>query len=356
MPPAGPNTSPAAEGLLRLPRGHPAVRRITLQWRRQTGGLSRGGDPQRRTLIACSGGADSCGLALALASGISRPGEILIVAHIFHDLRPEADAIADRNATAELASRLGLPFIEGRVSVRNRRGNPESLARRARYLALAELAKASNCPFVATAHHADDQLETLLIALMRGSGPEGLAGVAERRPLSGSVQLVRPTLAVSREELQSLCRDAGWPWQEDLTNRDTNRLRAALRHDVIPLIKQLRPGVEHRAARSARLLAGMRSIVLAEADRLLDQAEASATIIRFPRRLLRGQPEPVLGAVLRRAAAQLAGEHRRDRIGARQLDPVVRAIHSAGTDPAAFDWSGLHVLITSRHVSLRRSS
>src|SRR5262249_13089156 len=151
-------------------RTDPTVRAITRSWRSLTGGTSRGHDRARRTLIACSGGGDSCGLALALAAAISNPADLLVIAHLVHDMRPESEPLAHRDAPRDLASALGLPFVERSIRVKTAGGNAEAVARRLRYQALAQLASEHGCPFIATAHHAQDQLETMLMALIRGSG------------------------------------------------------------------------------------------------------------------------------------------------------------------------------------------
>ncbi|MBL8745089.1 MAG: tRNA lysidine(34) synthetase TilS, partial [Phycisphaerae bacterium] len=215
-PPGGSkNRRPDAIGGLR--RDDRFARRVALQWRRLIGS---GGS---RTLIACSGGADSTALLLALALA-SRE---LVVGHVLHDLRARADAEADRDFVRVLADRLGLPFVEAEVRVAACPGNAESNARRERYRSLARLASAHNCLFVATAHHADDQFETMLMALTRGCGPGGLRGIAPSRVLPESetdrvVTLIRPMLHVTRAEARAACASAGIAWREDRTNTDTS--------------------------------------------------------------------------------------------------------------------------------------
>jgi tRNA(Ile)-lysidine synthase len=170
-----------APTIQRVSRRDRTVRTVSRAWRELTGGLTRGRDSQRRTLIACSGGADSSGLAIALASAVSKPRMQFVVAHVVHDMRAEDEALADRDATKGLAARLGLEFVESRVRLRGLSGNAEAVARRLRYAALKQLAEDHGCGFIATAHQADDQLETMLMKLIRGAGPRGLAGVAPSR-------------------------------------------------------------------------------------------------------------------------------------------------------------------------------
>jgi tRNA(Ile)-lysidine synthase TilS/MesJ len=126
-------------------------------------------DKARRTLIACSGGADSSGLVLGLAAAVSEPADLFVVAHIVHDMRTPREALADRDSARDLAATLGLPFAEDHIRVKG--GNAEANRPPPPLPGLAALAKTHGCPYIATAHHADDQLETILMGLLRGSGP-----------------------------------------------------------------------------------------------------------------------------------------------------------------------------------------
>jgi tRNA(Ile)-lysidine synthase len=343
---------PLARTSTRLSRREPTVRALALSWRTLTGK----NPPCRRTLLACSGGADSSGLVLALAAAIPNPPSLFVVAHIVHDLRPRAEALADRDAARQLAESLGLPFAESEISVRARRGNAEASARRLRYDALASLAAEHRCPFLASAHHADDQLETLLMSILRGSGPRGLAGVAPRRRLRPGITLIRPALSIRRADLQRLCTAANWRWQEDATNADESRLRAALRRQVAPLLESLRPGAASRAARSAALLRDAAAVIDDLADKLLAAADRSNDSLSWPRDSLRAQRPAVLGSLLQAAAARLHAGRRRDRITGRIIEPAVRALRDRSTEPRRFVWSGLELAVTAHRVQLRRTA
>jgi tRNA(Ile)-lysidine synthase len=328
-----------------------------MAWRGLTGGRRRGGDSCRRTLVAVSGGADSSGLAIALAAGLSGPETLLTIAHIIHDMRPEADALADRDAAAALADRLGLPFVEARVRARGHGGNLEASARRLRYAALTRLARQESSPFVATAHHADDQLETILMGLLRGSGPAGLAGVSQGRRLATRRMLIRPALGLSRDQLREVCSAAGWKWQDDETNADPSRVRGALRQHVIPELKALRPGLEQKAAHAATMFAELQSMLSREARRLLSSAtrDRSENTLRVDRGMLRHQPRVVLGELLREAAIQLRGREGQDRLGYGKIAQVVAAVTDASTGPRVFRCPGLDVHVTAAAVELRRT-
>jgi tRNA(Ile)-lysidine synthetase-like protein len=146
----------------------------------------------------------------------------------------------------EVAARLGLPF-----AIRHLDADPHATPaqlRTARYEALVSIASASQAFMIATAHQAQDQLETVLAALVRGTGPRGLVGMPAMRPLSDNISLVRPMLEVDRSAAGELCTLAGLTWCDDPTNVDPKTLRGRLRRDVLPVLESLRPGVASRLA------------------------------------------------------------------------------------------------------------
>ncbi|MBL8990932.1 MAG: tRNA lysidine(34) synthetase TilS [Phycisphaerae bacterium] len=317
-----------------LDRRDPRVASVILQWRRLTGGGS--GAP---TLVACSGGADSTFLALVLASA----GAPVSLGHVVHDLRPRSDSLADRDAVVELGRRLGLPVLVTEIHVRAAKGNLESAARVERYRALASLASAESLRFIATAHQAHDQLESVLMALVRGSGPSGWRAMAERRTLAGGATLVRPMLHIDPGEARRLCQAAGFGWQTDATNADTSRLRAALRARVLPPLLELRPGAARAAARWSRHAAEAQALVLQLAEALGPGPWARTD--------LRAASPLVVGQALRLAAARCGGGG--DRLTDRAVREAVRIIRSNATDPHELTWSGVRVLITARQVAVR---
>lgn len=182
----------------------------------------------QRWRVAFSGGRDSSVLLHVLARAC--PEQILDVMHVHHGLHPDADAHA--LWCAEQVRQLNLPFIERRVTVPQGSGEGlEAAARRERYRALAQGLSAGDC--VLTGHHAEDQAETLLLAVLRGRGPRGLAGMPRLRPL-GHGWLGRPLLSVAGAALGAYARAVGLQWQEDPTNQDDGIGRNYLRRRVIP--------------------------------------------------------------------------------------------------------------------------
>ncbi len=307
-------------------------------------------DTERRTLIACSGGADSCALALCLASA---PGAAL--AHVVHDFRDPRTAMADHDAVRHLAAELKIPFLSATVSCRTQPGNLESVGRRLRYAALVDLARSQNCAYVATAHHADDQLETILMRLARGAGPAGLTGIAPRRRMAPGVHLIRPMLALSRDACRKLCLDAGWTWQEDATNADTSRVRAALRANVIPALKAIRPDIAPRASETAALQRSTSALLVDMAAGLWHMGSLSPQGASWPRALIRAEHSIVVGELLRLAHRRLAGSTRIDQLSANSLRPILRAVRENQGQNRSWTIGNLHVQLTRESLVLAES-
>lgn len=189
-------------------------------------------------VLAVSGGADSMALLRLAAALAGERCERVAVAHFDHRLRPDSAADAEFVAAAcgaqGIACRIGAwadpPAID--------RGGMEAAARRARYLFLTQAAAECGFRHVATAHTADDQAETILHRILRGTGLRGLAGIRPARPLSPKITLVRPLLEVRRSELVEYLTAIGQPFRTDTTNFDPRRTRNRLRHELLPLLAE----------------------------------------------------------------------------------------------------------------------
>lgn len=332
-------------------RSSPVARLLLREWRRLAGGRAAR-DAQRRTLVACSGGADSTALLLCLGSGAR---EHVVAGHIRHDLRPEAQTAGDERAVEALAARLGVHFVRASVRVRDEGGNAESNARRARYRELERLAREAGCPYVATGHQGDDQLETMLMRLLRGAGVGGLAGIRPSRPLGrAGVVLVRPMLGLGREEAADLCRGCGLDWREDSSNADVSRWRARLRAEVVPVLRDLRPSVHRRAGEAAGALADAAELIRESAEVLLARAARGADgSVVWRRADVEGVAWIVVGEAIRLARRALRGEAREDRLRGREL----RAIGAALRDPdrRVREWrvAGVLVVLDSSSLAVR---
>jgi tRNA(Ile)-lysidine synthase len=216
-------------------------------------------------VVAVSGGPDSMSLLLAIYHLVTRQKLELkiIVAHFNHRLRGD-ESDADERFTAESAKQLGFEFVSRSANVRSR-GNLEQNARDARYEFLASVAHRAGAFAVLTAHTQNDQAETFLMNLIRGSGPDGLAGISGVRQLDGPVLLVRPLLSwARREDTERFCREHDIACRTDRMNDDEAFTRVRLRKTVIPLLAELNPKIVETLARTSDLL---RQIIAETEDR-----------------------------------------------------------------------------------------
>ncbi len=200
-----------------------------------------------RYWVAYSGGRDSHVLLHATAA-LRRelPGELRAV-HVDHGLSPDAPRWAAHCQV--MCKRLGVPLRVLETDAQPRHGeSPEAAARRVRYQAFAGLMAPEDC--LLTAHHQDDQAETLLLQLLRGSGPHGLAGMPRQSAFAGGHH-VRPLLDFNRTALTAYAREAELQWVEDESNFDTGIRRNFLRHQLFPLLEELWPAAGATLARSA---------------------------------------------------------------------------------------------------------
>ncbi|MEU2613296.1 tRNA lysidine(34) synthetase TilS [Micromonospora sp. NPDC007271] len=228
----------------------PPVAAIRVAVRRALSGLPGAGP----VLVACSGGADSLALAAAAAFVAPRLGRRAGLVTVDHGLQPGSAERAE--SVAGWARGQGLDPVEAvPVRVAGRTGGPEAAAREARYEALVDAARRHDAAAVLLGHTRDDQAETVLLALARGAGPRGLAGMPERRQLAG-VTLLRPLLDVAREDTRKACAALGLaPW-DDPHNVDPAYARSRVRADALPaLVRALGPGVVDNLARTARQIA-----------------------------------------------------------------------------------------------------
>ena len=218
-------------------------------------------------LAAVSGGLDSmCLLHLLTAWGRERSITVT-AAHFNHQLRgPESDR--DERFVRDWCGAHGVPFVSGRGDVRGLAAQGgqsiEEAAREARYAFLTKEKERLGCRYVLTAHHADDNAETMLLNLLRGTGLRGLTGIPAARGF-----LLRPFLQVAREELAAYAAAHSIPYVEDSTNALDDAARNVLRHQVLPVLKRLNPQAVEHMSRTAALLAEDEAALAADCGRLL---------------------------------------------------------------------------------------
>jgi tRNA(Ile)-lysidine synthase len=226
--------------------------------------------PGDRVGAAVSGGGDSVALLLLLLELREKLGIVLSVAHFNHKLRGAASD-TDEKFVAKLAAEHGLPFHAGRANVaakaKHDKANLEDTARRARYGFFAKLVKDGHVDRVAVAHTADDQAETVLAHILRGTGLAGLGGI---HPVVGHI--VRPLIEVRRSKLRGYLGSRKQTWREDATNRDIARMRARIRKKLLPLLeKHFQPAAVEHLSNLAELAREDEAFL-----RLLAQARAAA--------------------------------------------------------------------------------
>jgi tRNA(Ile)-lysidine synthase len=208
--------------------------------------------PGDRVGVAVSGGGDSVALLRMLESLRDTLGITLLVVHFDHGLRG-AESGADARFVAELARERGLELIlecaDVATAAASHKWNIEDAGRRLRYAFFERVVNEGRATRIAVAHTADDQAETVLAHLLRGTGPAGLAGIY---PIAGAV--VRPLLGHRRHDLREYLRGLGQTWREDATNFDLRRSRARIREQLLPLLERdFSPLVVSRIVRLARL-------------------------------------------------------------------------------------------------------
>jgi len=233
------------------------------------------GSPRGRALcVAYSGGLDSSALLCVLAALRAREGFTLRALHVNHQLQPGASDWARQ--AQHTAGRLRIPCEVLKVAVRRGRGESlEAVARAARYQALLSRLRSDEC--LVTAHHQEDQLETLLLALMRGSGLRGLSAMGPVSRIEGRCVL-RPLLPIARVQLEEYAQKRGVVWSEDPSNADERFDRNYLRRIVVPRLRARWPGVATTVTRSASHLAQARALLEKLGNEQLSPARDGPTL------------------------------------------------------------------------------
>ena len=270
----------------------------------------------KRLLVAVSGGPDSLALLHALWRLRGEYGLTLFGAHLNHLLRG-AESDADAEFARNTFERMGVPFSVGCADVAGYRGRHrlslEDAARRVRYSFLADAAAEYGADAIALGHTADDQAETVLMHIVRGSGLDGLRGMRalDGRTIGGRrVALFRPMLDVSRAETEAYCRALGLMPRIDPSNSSPEFLRNRIRMELVPLLKSLNPSVKDALMRLSRNATQDGEYIRERADAVWrDVAQTvESGVVRLDAVALGGEHAAIRGRVLRRAIEAAGGE------------------------------------------------
>jgi tRNA(Ile)-lysidine synthase len=308
--------------------------------------------PGDRVAVAVSGGADSVALAWLLhdlQASAEAAFSLAGVVHVNHCLRG-AESDRDEAFVRALSERLGLAVEVARRDVaadaRAARRSIEATAREARDAFFTEAAVRLGASSVATAHTADDQAETVLLRLLRGSGARGAGGIRPRRGC-----LVRPLLDVRRAALRADLIARGEAWCEDSSNAERSIPRNAIRHDLLPAIERLAPGGVTALTRFAALSRDDEAVLEAaaiEAARKIVSFDGAA--VRLSRALLVGLAPAVARRVVRGALERVS----KAGVAARHID-AIRALAAADTSKGHVDLPGAAVDFTPEEAVLTRA-
>ena len=279
-------------------------------------------------VVAVSGGPDSTALAHALASLRGDLSLTIDLAHLNHGLRP--DAAEDAAFVAAMSRALGLGFHEGTADPRALAGREgfslEDAGRRLRYEFLTRVAREIGAGVVATGHTLDDQAETVLMRLLRGSGLEGLAGIPPVRT-GGGVRIIRPLIEAGRAEVLAYLGAVGTGWREDETNRDVAMLRNRVRLVLLPALEGYNPDIRQALARLAGLLRDE-----AEALKLLAAPKVAEALSARPGAVTVAlEPFARMPVALQRRTLRAAVQQVRGNLGA------VRFVHIEGARRLALE-------------------
>ncbi len=299
-------------------------------------------EPAEPVIVGVSGGADSTALLLLLCAirrRRSSPIGPITAVHVHHHLRADADA--DARFVERLCARLAVGVEIHDIHPKGSKGNLMDRARELRLAALASAADKLHARWVLTAHHADDQAETVFLHLVRGASWRGLAGMPWVRPLSGSIRLGRPLLGLRRADLEDVCRAARVRWRNDPSNENLERSRSLVRHDLLSRVENNWPGAAERLAALAADAQAIRSLI----ESLAGAVGASP----WKRSLLRAMPDIAMAELIRSEAQRLSPRSA-DGIDRSHLTTALEAVYNPAVVSRRMRWPGSLTLVISRHT------
>ena len=282
-----------------------------------------------KVMVAVSGGADSMALLSVLHQLQSTYRLTLTVAHVNHQLRGE-EAVRDALFVERYTDKLGLPFHKVDVDVKalkRRTGlSPQHAARQLRHDALQSLSHSLAATHIALGHTADDQAETLLMRLLRGGGPAGLAGMPAKR-----IPFIRPLLGVHRDFILEYLRTTGVPWVEDSSNANRSYLRNRVRLDLMPALRGYHPQITQRLHQVADMLRTDNDVLEQQTEVLTRQVlsrKVGNAMLSLRRAPFSAAPVAMQRRLLRYAIDRLPFSG--DRAGFRDVEALLQFVVSGG--------------------------
>ncbi len=267
-------------------------------------------------LLAVSGGADSVAMACVMVR-LKEAGLIdaeLLVGHVNHNLRAEAEA--DELFVRQLAGELGLSCKCASVDVREHalqnKLSIETAARELRLAALREMARENDCRQIAAAHHSDDNAETVIHRLLRGTGYRGVSGIWPNRTMEG-VEIIRPMLCVRQSEIIDYCKVNGIRWRQDSSNEELRFTRNRIRHVLLPqLQKECKGSICEKLSTLSAACRKLTDRIDAIAETVMDDTSlpSSKTQVTIGREVFNAQVQPVRVELVRRCIELLGGGER----------------------------------------------
>ncbi len=299
-------------------------------------------------LIGYSGGADStCLLHLMKQTGLK-----IIAAHLHHGLRVEATE--EQTCSQQFCKEQGIPFFTENVNVteiaKKHKIGLEEAGRKARYHFFQKLAAAKSCSFIATAHTMDDQAETILFNLARGTGLAGLSGIPEKNK-----QLIRPLLIFKRSETIGYCKEHGLWFHEDPSNKDPRFSRSRIRHFVLPHLLEINTNLQNNILHCSKIVSEENAFLNQEARKVLECSFLNRNgVLSFltknqewicQREDLIAFPKVLLKRALRLIAADLHGnlDYHQTNFILEQLEQAVKGSLTTEGGKVIFQWDAKHL-------------
>ncbi len=316
-------------------------------------------EPGDGVLAAVSGGADSVCLLLVLKTLEKSLGIRVTAFHLNHGLRgTEADR--DECFVRELCERLQVPLNVVREDVagyaKDQGYSEEEAGRILRYQWLEKTAKEFDCKRIATAHHKDDQTETVLMNLFRGSGLRGLGGIRPVRELSGTLTLIRPLLGINRQEIEAYLIEEKELWCEDSTNKELIYARNKVRNGLIPWIREnINDRAEEHILKTAAFASQADEYFVSQAEMLLGNGlkNSVSSVVEVDTAMFDSQPDIMKSYLLRAMIAKIAGSAKD--ITARHIEAVA-ALNGPGGGTSVDLPYGLQAVRSYQKLVIRKEA